>query len=222
VWTNSQTGEVEDKLHLHWRLATPTKTPDEHAKLKEARALASAIAGADPSGVPINHPIRWPGSWHRKGRPKLCKIVDLNTEIEIEDLDAAIAALGTTVPRNNGNSKPNASFFRDQADPEKVRDALRYYPNNDLEYDEWLAIGMAIHDYLGEAGRALFDEWSQKSSKFNEKNQDTKWRSFKPGGGITIGTLFELAKRGGWRGNGFRRSENTEARQDKTLSPDDF
>ena len=131
-------------------------------------------------------------------------------------------SLGTAAPSNNGNSKPNASFFREQADPEKVRDALRYYPNNDLEYDEWLAIGMAIYDYLGEAGRALFDEWSQKSSKFNEKNQDTKWRSFKPGGGITIGTLFELAKRGGWRGNGFRRSENTEARQDKTLSPDDF
>ena len=37
-----------------------------------------------------------------------------------------------------------------------------------------------------------------------------------------IGTLFELAKRGGWRGNGFRRGENTEARQDKTLSLDDF
>ena len=204
-----------------WR-HLPTKTPDEQAKLKKARALASAIAGADPSGVPINHPIRWPGSWHRKGTPKLCKIVELNTEIEIEDLDDAIAVLGTATPSNNGNSRPNASFFREQGDPEKVRDALRYYPNNDLEYDEWLAIGMAIHDYLGEAGRAPFDEWSQKSSKFNEKNQDTKWRSFKPGGGITIGTLFELAKRGGWRGNGFRRGENTEARQDKTLSPDDF
>ena len=29
--TDAQTGVVEDRLHAHWRLATPTRTPEEHA-----------------------------------------------------------------------------------------------------------------------------------------------------------------------------------------------
>jgi len=32
-----ETGEALQKLHAHWRLAEPTQTPDEHAKLKRAR-----------------------------------------------------------------------------------------------------------------------------------------------------------------------------------------
>ena len=29
-WTDPGTGEIEDKLHLHWRLASPTRTKIEH------------------------------------------------------------------------------------------------------------------------------------------------------------------------------------------------
>ena len=28
VWTNPETGELEDKLHAHWRLRQPTSKPD--------------------------------------------------------------------------------------------------------------------------------------------------------------------------------------------------
>ena len=67
------------------------------AKLKQARILAARLVGGDPSNAPINHPIRWPGSWHRKAEPRLCVIDTLNADIEIE-LGEALALLSKAVP----------------------------------------------------------------------------------------------------------------------------
>ena len=58
-WTDPQTGERSDKLHLHWRLAEPA-TGKGLALLKRARTLATRLVGGDPSNVPIVHPIRGP------------------------------------------------------------------------------------------------------------------------------------------------------------------
>jgi len=90
VWTDPATKESQPKLHLHWRLAKPA-TGDDLARLKRARRLAAEFVGADPSNIPVCHPIRWAGSWHRKGEPKLATIV-AHTENEV-DLDTALAAL---------------------------------------------------------------------------------------------------------------------------------
>jgi hypothetical protein len=88
-WLNG--GQREDKLHVHWRLARPA-TGKALATLKQARDLASRLAGGDPSNKPVCHPIRWPGSWHRKNEPRLCAIAQVNADIEI-DLEAALATL---------------------------------------------------------------------------------------------------------------------------------
>jgi len=53
VWVDPETGELHNKLHLHWRLSEPTRTPDEHAKLKEARNSAALLVGADMTAVPL-------------------------------------------------------------------------------------------------------------------------------------------------------------------------
>ena len=93
-WTDPDTGEVQDKLHLHWRLSEPTRCHDDHLRLKRARTLATALVGGDASNKPIVHPIRWPGSWHRKGTPRLTRIVGL-TDYEI-DLQDALETLEET------------------------------------------------------------------------------------------------------------------------------
>jgi hypothetical protein len=57
---------------------------------------------------------------------------------------------------------------------------------------------MAIEAHYGQAGRALWDEWSiTAKDKHNSVDQDRAWDSFK-GSGISIGTLFHYAKHGGW------------------------
>jgi hypothetical protein len=87
TWTDPVTGEAEDKLHLHWRLTEPTRDAEDHARLKRARALATRLVGGDATNQPAVHPMRWPGSWHRKGSPRLARIV-AETEAEIELGDA--------------------------------------------------------------------------------------------------------------------------------------
>ena len=87
-WTNPTTGEIEPKLHLHWRLTEPTREASDHARLKLARTLATALVGGDASNKPIVHPIRWPGSWHRKRAPRLARIEALHADREIDLADA--------------------------------------------------------------------------------------------------------------------------------------
>jgi hypothetical protein len=96
-WTNPETDEIEDKLHAYWRLKKPARD-EELKKLKELRKLAHILVGGDTSNVPINHPIRWPGSWHRKSTPRPCEIVStdhLDNEI---DLDTALKVLRKAAP----------------------------------------------------------------------------------------------------------------------------
>jgi hypothetical protein len=95
-WIDPGSGEIQDKVHLHWRLSTPAHG-GELQKLKTARELAARIVDGDPSNAPVCHPIRWPGSWHRKNDPVLCRIETINPETEI-GLTTALAALEAAAP----------------------------------------------------------------------------------------------------------------------------
>jgi hypothetical protein len=91
-WADAQTGELRKKLHIHYRLKQPAKTKEQISKLKLARNLATQLVGGDATNKAICHPIRWPGSWHRKGTPKLCEIETVLPDNEI-DLDEALEKL---------------------------------------------------------------------------------------------------------------------------------
>jgi AAA domain len=112
-WTDPKTGQIYDKRHLHWRLASPARGA-VLAKLKQARDIATRLVGGDPSNKPVCHPIRWPGSWHRKSKPRLCEIETHNPDREI-NLDAALDALTAAAPADatkaangKGNSQQTA------------------------------------------------------------------------------------------------------------------
>lgn len=54
----------------------------------------------------------------------------------------------------------------------------------DLPFPDWLRVGMALHHEYGEAGLALWDEWSAKGQKYRGTADLSKhWRTFraKPG-----------------------------------------
>ena len=57
---------------------------------------------------------------------------------------------------------------------------------------------MAIKSALGEAGFALWDDWSRSSERYREADARTVWRSIDADGGVTIGTLFFEAARYGY------------------------
>ena len=87
-WIDPDTSEIEPKLHAHWRLNKPASGEGELELLKDARSYAVDLIAGDVTHKPYVHPIRWPGSWHRKGEPKLCLIVDYNPDREIDLVEA--------------------------------------------------------------------------------------------------------------------------------------
>ena len=113
IWTNGD-GEIEDKLHVHWRLTKPISGKPNLDKLKLAREIAASIVDGDPTCAPINHPLRWPGSWHRKAKPRLCEIETLNADVEI-DLDDALKRLTAAAPEKStkANSKSDNTHSAD-------------------------------------------------------------------------------------------------------------
>lgn len=52
----------------------------------------------------------------------------------------------------------------------------------------WVGVGMALSE-LGADGLALWEEWSARSAKYTPGECASKWKSFKPGAGIRLGSL---------------------------------
>lgn len=92
---------------------------------------------------------------------------------------------------------PAASGTDDTVRARSYLEALQ--PSRADDYDEWLEVGMALHS-VDDALLADWISWSAQSSKFKPGDCEHKWRGFKVGGGITLGTLGQLAKQDGWRG----------------------
>ena len=87
---------------------------------------------------------------------------------------------------------------------EELRDALTYVPNDGLEYEEWIAIGAAIHAQTGgsAAGAALFHDWSSEDGRYDPAKTNKSWRSFGKtlaGKPITALTILKKAREAGWR-----------------------
>lgn len=82
-------------------------------------------------------------------------------------------------------------------DFDRINTALSFVPADDRE--TWLRMGMAIKSELGDSGFDLWDDWSQQAESYKGGDARDVWRSIKPCGGVTIGTLFHEAKASGWR-----------------------
>jgi hypothetical protein len=70
-----------------------------------------------------------------------------------------------------------------------------YYPNDSEGWSAWNDVGMALWDAQpNDDGLALFDAWSRKSAKYNEKDTKEKWKKYlkNPPTKLTVGKLFYL------------------------------
>jgi putative DNA primase/helicase len=191
-WTDPESGEIQPKCHLHWRLTEPTRIEEGRDRLNYARTLASRLVGGDPSGQPIVHPFRWPGSWHRKNTPKLATIETLNesNEIELEDaiellVEACQAAKIDHPPKGQrGLLGFNAARAGD-AKAEDVAAAFALIDNpttddNGADWDRWNRLGMAAWRATGGSadGFAAWDAWSAKHDRFDAQTNADRWEHF--------------------------------------------
>lgn len=82
-------------------------------------------------------------------------------------------------------------------EPEDIMEMLDHL-NPSMGYDEWIAVGMALH----KEGMPLsmWDDWSARGHNYkNTADVNKHWRSFDKNGDRTIGTIVELAMLNGWK-----------------------
>ena len=164
--------------------------------------MAARYIGSDSTAVSLVHPLRVPGSWHRKNSTARCaRIVEYHPDNEIilaDALDRLRRAVGKPAGARlyGGAATPQASLI-------DILKALEAIPNDDSGtpqqcWDRWS--DMIIRIYAGTAGsdngRAAAHLWSAKSAKYNEADTNERWDQIKrhPPTRTDVRALFNLAR----------------------------
>lgn len=80
-----------------------------------------------------------------------------------------------------------------------IQDMLAAYPNDDLDYDEWIVAAMALQAWGSSGATELFESWSASSSKNNPEFTAQKFDDCANPHSITVGTLAYKAMQNGYR-----------------------
>ena len=140
--------------------------------------------------------------------------LDTLAEIAIDDLpaiteaqarafaDAAIALVPpelrpARLPHLHGAEAAAGGVGEQRGTLEAVTEALSFIANDDLDYDSWVRIGLAIKGALGDDGWPLFQAWSGRAAKNVPETTVKAWKGMKPSR-IGAGTLYKLALEAGW------------------------
>jgi hypothetical protein len=175
------------KRHFYWFVGD--MTPEQFAGVM--RCMVSL--GSDKGVIDAARVLRLPGSLHAKGEPQLVEI------IEATGKRYTGAELAAAFPAPIDPERPAAPFEPGGTEGDRRGDieaALAQIPSDDR--GDWIRVGMALKAEFGDAGRGLWDDWSRTSAKFNAKDQERKWRSFRREG-VGGNTIFHMAQERGWR-----------------------
>jgi hypothetical protein len=208
-------------LQAYWLLTAPCTDADRIEKARKAiQSITASDNVADAARV-----MRLVGSHNSKqgnGEWLEVEIISHNPECRyrLDDLEHWLEQAPVIIPRKPEEQKPEGKpkhngparhFYDDVPDLAVVQEALRFIPNDDRK--DWRNVGMALNDAYGDDGFPVWAEWSASSAKYDAADQKKNWRSFAPGGGITIGTLFHLAQQHGYSHDADRHTKHTNDKQ---------
>jgi hypothetical protein len=63
-----------------------------------------------------------------------------------------------------------------------------------MDNNEWVKVGMALHDWDPVDGLRLWEQWSLSGDNYEEGQTEKRWRSFDIGGGVTLGSISYMCK----------------------------
>lgn len=96
------------------------------------------------------------------------------------------------------------------AEEARLRAALWFIPTETLGYDDFLAIGFALHSskWFNQnsepIGLIIWHEWAKTTPHYNPAGLDKKWESFErstyTGRKIGLGRIYKMAQDAGWDG----------------------
>ena len=147
--------------------------------------------------------------WVSQKNPENTPVNDLH-EFSLDDLTSFIEDLKTILPSGwkieyvTGHDKNAANdqtmpknMQRNDFHPSKADVIERLNKiNPDVEYNEWLKIGMALHHFDSNDGLQIWDEWSKKGSTYQSDVCTDKWKTFRSDcpNAVTIAYIIGLAK----------------------------
>ena len=83
-------------------------------------------------------------------------------------------------------------------DIEQVKDLLAYIQPSELGYQDWVNVGMALHDEGLPC--SVWEEWSRNDSRFHVGECEKKWNTFGNGSDkVTMGTVYHMARERGYK-----------------------
>ena len=109
-------------------------------------------------------------------------------------------------PRSSVNSfsKSTAAYNCDEADRQaEIQEVTRQLVDRGIDitagYDNWLKLGFALADGLGEDGREIYHQLSQLNDEYDTAECDKQYTHclHGRGQGITVNTFFQMAKEAG-------------------------
>lgn len=106
-------------------------------------------------------------------------------------------------PPSNRGGRGNENIGGDDIEVQVPLDQVKRMLDNidieELSYEGWLRIGMAIKSqYPGDDGLEVWDEWSKKGKRYKPNECQTRWYGFSDAGEVRIGTLYYHAQSHGW------------------------
>jgi|GEM_PF-6897667 len=184
------------KCHRYW--LTEGLSAEDHAGLLDV--MCAKFRG-DNGAKGINRVLRLPGTWHQKGAAHSVKIIETNETAlawGARSRSELLAAFGPLPERKASTPGPIS-----ESNPDEVAHIARALECVEAtEYKQWLDIGMALHHHYSgdETGFDLWDKWSSGAPNYDGDATRAKWDGFdsEREGGLTIGTLYQAAKNGGW------------------------
>lgn len=79
----------------------------------------------------------------------------------------------------------------------EAREMLQHIPCRSLNYQEWLNVGMALHQEGLPC--SLWDDWSKDDNRYHPGECERKWETFGNGETrVTMGTVWQMARDYGW------------------------
>ena len=125
----------------------------------------------------------------------------------IEEQKSTYKAEAKTIQKTDlGKAMVNIDSNDNPTDIDRANAMLEFIDPKELTYEDWLNVGMVLKN-IG-APFDCWDEWSKEDpDRYNGKGQtcEQKWNSFKEDGGLTIATLHDMAKNGGYDEAKFQR-----------------
>lgn len=191
--------------------------PEQYRETIQTKKFKTGITGDD--GKPELLEFRWDGcqsvlppsvhpttgqyQWVEGCTPWECEIAEAPLWlIELMLVDQPLAS--QQQQPSSGIAKPLYTHPHTHNHTDRWTDidwALSYLaalaPDRADDYDEWLAVGMALHS-VDDSLLVEWERWSQQSSKYKSGVCQSKWKSFKRSG-VSIGSLAHMAKQDGWR-----------------------